>query len=470
VAQVLIVDDERSMREFLQILLEGEGHDVTCAADVKSALLACEETVPEVVLSDLKLPDGSGMEVLRWLRENHRETQVIMMTAFATTENAVDAMRLGAYDYQIKPVKVDEIRALTQKALEKVHLLRDNRALSTQAQSRFGLSPFEGQSQAMQAVRALIEKVAPTKANVLVEGESGTGKELVARSIHEKSLRAQAPFIAVNCGAIPETLIESELFGHAVGAFTGASKARRGFFEAASGGTLLLDEIGELPAHMQVKLLRALQERKIRRLGEEAERSVDVRIVAATNRDLQALAQRGEFREDLFYRLNVVRIRVPPLRDRLTDVPALARSFVMRFAPALGKPISGISDAAIECLCNHSFPGNVRELENYMERAVALAGSDIIDVGDLPEEVRDVSTSAVQNLLGFPEKGLELEKTLEQVERRFIREALGRAEGIKTRAAELLGLSFRSFRYRLKKLDMGGAEDDIFDDDASDGS
>lgn len=457
--RILVVDDERSMREFLQILLEGEGYEVFTAGDVQEGILVGGQQEPDLVYSDLKLPDGSGMEVLRWFKEHKPETQVIMMTAFGTTENAVEAMRLGAYDYQVKPVKVDEIRAITQKALEKVHLIRDNQQLTAQLKGRFGFSGILGKSKRMQEVTALIEKVAPSKTNVLVEGESGTGKELVARAVHEGSSRAGGPFVAVNCGAIPETLIEAELFGHVPGAFTGASKARRGLFEMAEGGTLFLDEIGELPVSMQVKLLRVLQERSLRRVGDERERKVDVRIVAATNRDLQELTKSGDFREDLFYRLNVVRVRVPPLRERREDIPLLVQAFVRNFGQDAEKPIEGISDEAVRVLTSYSFPGNVRELENYIERAVALCSGPIIEVEDLPEEVRDGGPGPLNDLLAFPETGVDLEHTLQELERYFIHEALERVGGVKTRAAELLGLSFRSFRYRLQKLGLSDQEE-----------
>ncbi|MEZ4271457.1 MAG: sigma-54 dependent transcriptional regulator [Myxococcota bacterium] len=455
VAHVLIVDDERSMREVLQILLEGEGYDVTAAGDVQHAILAGTETPPDLVFTDLRLPDGSGLDVLRWMNDNHPDAQVIVLTAFATTENAVEAMRMGAYDYQIKPVKVDEIRALAQKALEKVSLLRDNRQLKAQLKGKYGLARLVGTSQAMMNVVSLIEKVAPTRTNVLIEGESGTGKELVARAVHEGSPRFKESFVAVNCGAIPETLIEAELFGHGAGAYTGAGKARRGLFEAAHGGTLLLDEIGELPPPMQVKLLRVLQERKVRRVGEELERPIDVRIIAATNRDLEDLVKTEAFREDLFYRLNVVRIRVPPLRERTDDIPDLARVFLQRFANDSGKEIVGFSEEAMRALTHYAFPGNVREIENCMERAVALASGSTVELSDLPDAMRQTSHGSIDDPLGFPEGGIALEERLEEIERNLMRRALERANGVKTHAAELLGLSFRSFRYRLQKLKMG---------------
>jgi len=459
VGLIVVVDDERSVREFMQILLERVGHEVYKAADTSEAIDIFRREPPDLVFTDLMLPTGTGMDVLRWLRSNQPEAQVIMMTAFGTAENAVEAMRLGAYDYQVKPVKVAEIRALTTKAMEKVHLLRNNRDLTAQLSGRFGLSRFVGSSQAMLAVERLIEKVAPTRTNVLVEGESGTGKELVARAIHEGSPRRGNAFVAVNCGAIPETLIEAELFGHAAGAFTGANKARRGLFEAAHSGTLLLDEIGELPQQMQVKLLRVLQERSVRRVGDDRERAVDVRIVAATNRDLQESVEEGSFREDLFYRLNVVRVRVPPLRERIEDIPLLATTFAQRYATEAGKTFEGITDEALRALTSFPFPGNVRELENYMERAVTLAADSWIRPTDLPAELQAETARPPSDLLAFPDGGVDIDRVMEAVERQLLEEALHRAAGVKTRAAQLLGITFRSFRYRLKKHGMGDDSD-----------
>ena len=447
------------MREFLQILLERDNHKVRGAADVKTALASLGQAAADLVLTDLKLPDGSGMEVLKWVRDNNPETQVIMMTAYATTENAVEAMRLGAYDYQMKPFKVSEVRVLTQKALEKVTLLRDNATLRAQLKRRQGTGRLLGRSSRMLEVIALIEKVAPGRTNVLIEGESGTGKELVARAIHEASPRGDGPFVAVNCGAIPDNLIESELFGHAAGAFTGAVRARPGMFETAHDGTLLLDEVSSLPAAMQVKLLRVLQERKVRRVGEEHERPIDVRIVAAANQSLQDMVHSGTFREDLFYRLNVVHIVVPPLRERAEDIPLLAFSFMAKHADESKKHLDGIAPDAMRALARYAFPGNVRELENYLERAVALANGPVIRLEDLPAEIHNAPRPLLNDPTTFPDEGIALEHTLADLERRFIEEALRRAGGVKTHAAELLGLSFRSLRYRMHKLGLGDASD-----------
>lgn len=460
-ANIVVVDDELSMREFLQILLERDNHQVRVASGVTEACKVLSQGAADLVFTDLKLTDGSGLQVLRWVRENNNETQVIIMTAYATTENAVEAMRLGAYDYQTKPFKVSEVQALTQKALEKVTLLRDNAALREQIKRQIGTERLLGHSISISKVINLIKKVAPGRTNVLIEGESGTGKELVARAIHEASPRANGPFIAVNCGAIAESLIEAELFGHAAGAFTGAVRARSGMFEAANGGTLLLDEISDLPANMQVKLLRVLQERCVRRVGEEHERTIDVRIVSATNQSLHEMVSIGAFREDLFYRLNVVHILVPPLRERREDIPLLARVLMNKHAEELNKQLDDIAPAAMRALVNYNYPGNVRELENYIERAVNLANCNIINYQDLPSLLTDKETTLFTEKGEFPEQGIKLEQTLNDFERHLIETALERAENVKTQAAELLGLTFRSLRYRMHKLGMGEVIDQI---------
>ena len=447
------------MREFLQILMEGEGHEVELASTYSEAERACASHQFDLVITDLKLPDGSGLDVLKAVKEHQVDAQTIMLTAFATTETAVEAMRLGAYDYQIKPVKVDELSALSAKALEKVELVRENRELSRELNQRMTTDRILGQSAATRALVKMIAKVAPTRSNILIQGESGTGKELVSRALHDASNRKSGPFVAINCGAIPESLIEAELFGHVAGAYTGAAKARDGLFVAAHGGTLLLDEIGELPLSMQVKLLRVLQERRIRRVGDDKEREVDIRLIASTNRDLEQMVEEGTFREDLFYRLNVVRLHVAPLRDRVEDIPLLARAFVAKYAQDAEKDIGGISPDAMASLCRYGFPGNVRELENCIERAVALAAEELIQLEDLPENVVEKSIESSSSPLDFMEEGVNLEGRLQEIELGFIMEAMRRTGGVKKRAAELLGLSFRSFRYRLQKLNIGDDSD-----------
>jgi len=458
-ASILVVDDEASMREFLEILLAKDGHQVTVAGDVPAALKATAEGEVDLVLTDLRLGAGDGMEVLRGVKQHSPGTEVVMMTAFASTENAIQAMKLGAHDYLLKPFKVDELRLVVQKALEHRALLQENRVLRHRVGERGGRGDAVlGRAPAIEEVRALVEKVAPTRTTVLITGESGTGKEVVARSIHQRGPRAGEPFVAVNCGAIPEGLIESEFFGHQKGAFTGAAEARPGLFEVAAGGTLFLDEVGELPQALQVKLLRALQERRIRRVGGTADIAVSARIVAATNRDLAEEVKAGRFREDLYYRLNVIQIRLPPLRERREDLPEFCRHFVARFAADLGQGVPTISPEAEQLLKAHAWPGNLRELANVLERAVTLAPGDVIRAADLPSTLRGRAEEAVAGgeALDLPADGMDLQAHLDRVERRILEQALARTGGVKTEAARLLAMTFRSFRYRLQKFGIEG--------------
>ncbi len=459
-ARILIVDDERSMREFLDILFRQEGYEVTTADGVASARLALDADDYDVVITDVQMPDGNGLEVLRWVKGHTPDTVVVMITAFATAETAIEAMKQGAYDYINKPFKTDEVRLIIEKALEKRELSSENERLRSELRREKRQRNMVGTSDAMQAVYDLVAQVAGTKTNVLIAGESGTGKELVARAIHDQSGRADEAFIAVNCGAIPENLLESELFGHAKGAFTGAVDHKPGLFEAASKGTLFLDEIGEMPAPLQVKLLRAIQERQIRRVGSSEDVSVDVRIVAATNRELRSEVAQGRFREDLYYRLNVIQIAIPPLRERMEDVPLLIQHFAEKYAADMGRPAPNFSAAALQRIEAYSFPGNVRELENTIERAVALSREDLADVDVLPAAVLEPVESLGAGSgapLDLPTEGADLEDLVNRYERSLLRQALRRTGGVKKRAAALLGVSFRSFRYRLEKL---GLEDD----------
>jgi two-component system response regulator PilR (NtrC family) len=411
-----------------------------------------------LVVSDLRLPDGSGLDVLRYSKSARSETQVIIVTAYATMENAVEAMRLGAYDYQLKPFKLNEMRMVVSNALEKGALIRENRALKAQL-GRSALGAMVGKSAAMRKVYELVDKVAAAKTNVIVTGESGTGKELVARAIHQQSERGKRAFVPVNCGAIPETLVESELFGYKRGAFTGANQDKTGVFEAADGGTLFLDEVGELPASAQVKLLRALQEKSITRVGDTVAIALDVRVVAATHRDLAEEVRAGRFREDLYYRLNVIPIALPPLRDRREDISLLIERFLAKFNGEQGKQISGFAPEALRLLLDYRFPGNVRELENLVERCVTLADGQVISAAVLPAEV--VPTPAGERAqLSVPDTGMSLEQTLDDIERRLLLEALEKSGGVKKKAAALLGLTFRSMRYRLAKLGMQADDDE----------
>jgi two-component system response regulator PilR (NtrC family) len=453
-AAILVVDDEASMREFLEILLGKQGHRVEAAADVKGALARVAEGGVDLVITDLRLGGDSGIEVLRRVKEASPATEVVMVTAFATTENAIQAMKLGAYDYVLKPFKVDELRLVVEKALEHRALVQENRVLRRVGKPRLAAPEIIGHSAAMEEVRALVEKVAPTRTTVLVTGESGVGKEVVARAIHDKGDRRDQPFVAVNCGAIPEGLIESELFGHEKGSFTGAVDTKQGLFEVAGSGTLFLDEVAELPPPLQVRLLRALQERRVRRVGGTADLAVAARIVAATNRELGEEVAAGRFREDLYYRLNVIQLRVPALRERREDIPLFVAHFLVRFSLEAGKGEIRLSPEAERRLFEYEYPGNVRELANVVERAVTLADGPEIRVGDLPPALRGPGGGggAAAPPADLPEGGMDLQAHLDALERRLLEQALGRAGGVKTEAARLLSLTFRSLRYRLAKF------------------
>jgi two-component system response regulator PilR (NtrC family) len=466
-AKILVVDDETSIREFLEILLLRAGHQVRLAKDAIDAITLLKDDTFDLVLTDLRLPRGSGMDVLTYVSKHASSTQVVIMTAFATTETAVEAMKAGAYDYIIKPFKVDELIVLVDRALERRRLQTENVALRATLDARAANSRLLGTSERMQEVFELIHKVAPTRTTILLTGESGTGKELVARAIHSRGSRASEPFVAINCGAIPETLIESELFGHTKGSFTGATADKPGLFERADSGTVFLDEIGELPLSMQVKLLRVLQERRVRRVGGAVDIAIESRIIAATNRRLETEIERGAFREDLYFRLNVIQIRLPSLRERRADIPLLVEAFINKFAEQQQSKVKGITDGALRTLLAWSWPGNVRELENVIERGVILASGDRIDIEALPANVRGAPTmppQATAVLDDIPTEGLDLEATLESYERRLLEKALARTGGRKKKAAELLRLSFRSFRYRLAKLGVSGGDDDAVDE------
>jgi two-component system, NtrC family, response regulator PilR len=413
------------------------------------------------VITDLRMPDVGGLDILAAAKKQYPDTQVIVVTAFATTETAIAAMKAGAYDYLTKPFKVDEVGLVVDRALERRVLHQENLVLRDEIKGRFKLDRLLGKSPAMQRVFEMIRKIAPARTSVLLIGESGTGKELAARALHELSPRADKPFVAVNCGAIPETLLESELFGHVRGSFTGASTDKQGLFEAAHGGTLLLDEVAELPVAMQVKLLRVLQERKVKPVGGVSEREVDVRIVAATNRDLETEVEKGTFRQDLFYRLNVIQVRLPPIRERREDIPLLVDHFVRKFSAEHGRKIAGTDPDAMSVLTAYHFPGNVRELENLIERAVTLAPADRVSLDALPSlKMFTGSPTPLSTAAPLPEQGVDLERLVEEFERALIIKALERTEGNRTEAARVLGVTFRSLRYRLSKLGITGAEGD----------
>ena len=447
-ARILVCDDEVSLREMLQILLRREGYRVDVVDGVHAARDQLGSADPyDLVITDLVMPDGTGMEVLDAVRARSSDTQILMVTAFATTEQAVEAMRKGAYDYVQKPFRNHELLATLEKALEKRAIVAENQTLRAEIKARWTEGQLIGKSPAMDRLRDLIKRVANATTSVLITGESGTGKEMVARALHFQSPRAKEAFVVLNCGAIPENLIESELFGHTKGAFTGATGAKEGLFRAANGGTLFLDEVGELPPGLQVKLLRVLQDRKVRPVGGSSEVDVDVRVVAATNRDVESEVEAGTFREDLFYRLNVIRIEVPPLRERLEDIPVLAGYFLEKHAALQARRLE-FSAEAMRWLAQQTYAGNVRELENMVERGVTLAPGHTVnreDLGDAHPSKKAMGLSQI------PEGRFDLDDYLTQVEKELLFRALDQAGGVRKKAAELLGMSFRQFRYRLAK-------------------
>lgn len=451
--KILIVDDERSMVDFLLILLKKEGYEANGVTDLDEATALLEKQTYDLVITDLRIRDKSGLDLLRRAKELAPTCELIMITAYASTENAIEAMKLGAYDYVTKPFNVDEFRVLVRNALEKKSLRDENLQLHQKIALRDEVGDLVGRSPGMVQILDLVTRVKDTKSNILITGESGTGKEVIARALHNRSVRKGGPFVAVNCGALPENLIESELFGYKRGAFTGATSDHQGLFEAAHGGTLFLDEVAELPQHLQVKLLRVLQERVVRRVGDTADRTVDVRVVAATNRNLEAEVSEGRFREDLFFRLNVISIAIPPLRARRDDIPILANYFLVKFNREMGKKIEGFTEAALKRLESHEFPGNVRELENAVERAVALSQTSRIDTDVLPERIGG-GTGHAAGLTRLTEEGLDLEKYIDELEKQYLVRALEITGGAKNKAAELLRMSFRSFRYKLDKYDL----------------
>ncbi len=451
-AQILVVDDERSMREFLEIFLAKKGHEVTLAANGKAALSTLRDNEFDLVVTDLRMPEVDGMAVLEETKKLWPDTQVIVITAFSTTETAVEAMKLGAYDYISKPFKINEAGVVIDKALEKRQLVLDNTRLKREVGRKFSFEHLVGNSEKMKEVYQTIRQIADTRTNVLVSGESGTGKELVARALHFNSSRAEKGFVVINCGAIPDNLMESELFGHVKGSFTGAIADKKGLFEVASGGSLFLDEIGELSLHLQVKLLRALQERKVKRVGDMKELDVDVRLIAATNKDLEEEVRKGNFRDDLYFRINVIQITLPSLRERLSDIPLLAHHFLQRYNEELGRHIQGFDREAMSLMKSYDYPGNVRELENVVQRAVAFEQSEWITAGSLPSRLRGPRTEYTDpGIVPEPGDNFSLDNFVEQIEQKMLTQAMLATGGNVTEAARKLGISFRSMRYKLSK-------------------
>ena len=454
-ANLLIVDDEQGIRQLLTLVFERAGHNVRVAAGGQSALELLRAHDFDLLISDVKMPDMNGIELLRAARELEPDLAVVMMTAFATVDTAREAFKLGADDFIQKPFDIEELKLIVAKALEKLDLVKENRAFKRAQRDRGKLGNIIGRSARMQAVYQMIETVAEVQSTILVTGESGTGKELVARAIHDLSPRAEKPFISINCGAFTETLLESELFGYVKGSFTGATANRKGLFEAAHKGTIFLDEIGEMSPSMQVKLLRVLQERKVRPVGAHDELEVDARVIAATNRDLSAMVKEGGFREDVFYRISVIPIELPPLRERREDIPDLAEHFINKFCSESGRTVS-ISEKALSLLEAYAWPGNVRELEHTIERAVALERTESIQPERLPEAITNYNPMRIVSAHDLPEEGLNLTAHLDHLEKNYILEALQRTGGNQTRAAECLHLSVRSLRHLLDKHGIRG--------------
>lgn len=496
-SRILIIDDDSSIREMLEMFLAGEGYETDLAANGAEALAKIQTQDYDAAISDIKMPGMSGIELLEKAQKAKPNLQILMITAYTNAEDSVRAMRAGAYDYITKPFNLEEVKELLDKAVEKGKLLNENRELKREVKGRGNFLNIVGRSEAMQRVFSLIELVAGSKSTALITGESGTGKELVARAVHNMSPRSGAPFIPVNCVAIPNELIESELFGHLKGAFTSAVSEKQGLFKAANGGTIFLDEIGELPLDMQVKLLRVMEEQKVRPVGAVNSEPINVRIIAATNRDLKALSAKREFREDLYFRLNVINIHLPPLRHRRDDIPRLINAFMERACNELGKPPRTLSPDAMDKLMSYDFPGNVRELQNIIERALVLCPSGVVTPEYLPplvsaprdsaailrpspEEIRIAEEKArpradsalrpkpedkpsASDSVSFPKTyytkdellgGINLEETLDRMERYYLETALAVSNGNKTEAARILGLTFRSFRYRLSKTGL----------------
>ncbi len=445
---ILVVDDERSLREFLTILLEQEGYEVTTAESVATGIAHLHEHTFDLVMCDLKLPDGTGLEVLADARKNHVTSPFIIITAHTTPQHALEALRAGAAEYLSKPFNVEDLKLILNKLLDKSEKPGSGREVPN----------FIGSSPAIRRILDMVPRLAATPSTIFITGESGTGKELLAQAVHAFSANANGPFLSVNCGALPEGLLESELFGHIRGSFTGAIRDNKGLFVDAEGGTLLLDEVGELTPLMQVKLLRVLQERRVRPVGASREVPVNARVLAATNRDLEREVKEGTFREDLYYRLNVLHVHLPPLRQRIDDLPELGRHFVERTCRNFGLEPKRLTPDALRVLQAYSWPGNIRELENVIERTVALEASAIITSGSLPEHLRGAAVGSWTDGVGLPEEGLDIDEYLDNVRRSLMHQALERTQGHQKNAAELLRMSYRAFRYHAEKL--GLAKDD----------
>ncbi|MBI3584119.1 MAG: sigma-54-dependent Fis family transcriptional regulator [Nitrospinae bacterium] len=445
---ILIVDDEKGQREILKTIIQGEGYEVMTASNEREALKAIGEGVFDAILTDLKMPGGDGTHLLINILKEMPNTSVVIMTAHGTIDSAVEAMKLGAFDYLTKPLERNELLVVLNKAVEKTKLLNENTRLREQLEDRFKIENIIGKDGKMQEVLKIIKKVSNSNSTVLIFGESGTGKELAAKAIHHNSPRRDKPFMDINCAAIPETLLESELFGYEKGAFTGASTRKMGLFESANGGTLFLDEIGDMGIGLQARLLRAIQEREIRRIGGKDNIKIDVRIISATNKNIEGEIKEGRFREDLYYRLNVIAFRIPPLRERMGDLPELVSFFISKYNKSLGKKINGISDNALNLLINYSWPGNVRQLESVIERAVLLTDGAVIGTDTLPPEIFNKPIQIGKIDFDIPNDGI----SFEELEREVLLKTMRKSNWVIAKSAQLLGMSYRTLQYRLNKF------------------
>jgi len=466
VNKILVVEDEKSMRDLLAMMLRKEGYEVDTA---ESAVLARSRISGanryDILISDISMPEMTGLELLEYARKASPETDVLIMTAYGTKETAIEALNNGAAWYVEKPFDLDEMKMVVRKTLAAKALVHENEDLKEQNQDlrkelrgQFTFGDLVGRSVKMRDIFDLIKRVAGTNSTIMISGESGTGKELIARAIHHNSSRASSPFVSINCGALPDELLESELFGHMKGSFTGAGSTKMGLFEAAGGGSIFLDEIGETSPAMQIKLLRVLQERTIRKVGGTEEIPVDVRVITATNQHLEEMVQEKTFREDLFYRINVIPINMPALREKPEDIPALAEQFLEKYKALIGKPMEGISREAMDLLEAYRWPGNVRQLENVIERAVALETEVVIQADSLSPEIRKETARDGDLSVRLPDGGVDLDRHLEELRRKYMMEAMERVGGVQTKAAEMLGMTFRSFRYFAKKYNTTGKE------------
>ncbi|MEW6738357.1 MAG: sigma-54-dependent transcriptional regulator [Nitrospirota bacterium] len=451
---IIVIDDEHRQRDILQTILEEEGYEVHTAPSAEDGLKLIKALNPDVVITDLKMGGMSGMQLMDAIPDDLIKPAVIIMTAYGTISSAVEAMKKGAFDYLTKPLEKDSIVLTVKKATERMDLLKENIRLKNALFEKFKIEGIVGESKNMKAVMEVVRKVTPTAVTVLIQGESGTGKELIARAVHYNSPRKTCPFTAINCAAIPENLIESELFGYEPGAFTGATHRKIGLFESTDKGTLFLDEIGDLPLLMQTKILRVLQDKEIRRIGGKDSIKVDVRIIAATNKDLEREVVKGGFREDLYYRLKVVTVGLPPLRDRKEDVQSLVKFFTDKYNNEFGKRIKGISDSSIKALMDYHWPGNIRQLESVIERAVLMSDTDMINLDDIKGELRLPTDRGILDI-EIPDEGINFE----ELEKELIKKAMTKANNVAAKAARLLGMSYKTFWYRLEKFNISSKED-----------